>query len=184
MISPVTPTLAPHTAPMTYATARTEFARQGVRGTDVPMEHSLSLPVPTRRWTRPGFAGFACPVNRVPRQPLRLGPPDRWWAIQAHRPRLLVYGLTAALPFADTAFETVTVDRGDRSLARLAEDLRQLDELMDRVVEPFLAGEPAAATEATLRADLLGVFTANVTEAVLPRYTALAPDFFTWLGDN
>lgn len=169
------------TEPMPYARVRKEFANHPVRFAEVPVEHFLSLPVPTMRWQRPGFAGFACPATRSPGQPQRVGAPDRWWALQAHRARLLGYGLVAAIPLSAQRFEPVTVDRRDRSVAELEEDLGLLAELMDGAVAPFLAGERG---DETARGDLREVFTAAVTPSVLPWYQALAPDFLAWLENG
>jgi hypothetical protein len=165
--------------PVSYRQLRREFAEHPVRQAEVPIEHAISLPVPTRRWSVASFAGFAGPARRAPRQPLRLGAPDRWWAVGTGRGRLVAYGLTAALPFGATAGpELVVVDRTGRSLAGAEEDLRRLDELMDQAAAAFLAG---SAGDRLVRSDLLEVFALNVTDAVLPWYRALAPDFFDWL---
>jgi hypothetical protein len=168
--------------PVPYRELRRAFAEHPVRRAEVPVEHAVSLPVPTLRWSVASFAGFAGPALRAPRQPLRLAPPDRWWAIDAGRCRLVAYGLAAALPFgAGAGPEPVAVDRGGRSLDAVEDDLRRLDELMDRAAAPFLSG---AQGEAEVRGDLLEVLTLNVTDAVLPWYRALAPDFFGWLAGD
>jgi hypothetical protein len=166
--------------PAPYRELRRDFADRAVRRAEVPVEHAVSLPVPTLRWSVASFAGFAGPALRVPRQPLRLAPPDRWWAIDARSCRLVAYGLTSALPFgASGGSELVVADRSGRSVADVEDDLRRLDELMDRAAGPFLNG---AAGDPLARRDLVEVFALNVTDAVLPWYRALAPDFFGWLA--
>jgi hypothetical protein len=166
--------------PMRYQRVRAEFAAHPVRRADVPVQHALSLPVPTRRWGRPAWAGFAGAAHRVPDRPLRLAVPDRWWALLADRPRLLAYNLTAAAPFTDAALTPVEVDHRDRTVTDLREDLRQLDELMDAVAPAFLA-DRAGRELAEPCGDLAEVFSAYVTAAALGWYRALAPDFFGWL---
>lgn len=165
--------------PAPYKQIRKNFAEHAVRHTEVPIEHAISLPIPTLRWSLPAFAGFAGPAVRAPGRPLRLAPPDRWWALDAEGRRLIGYGLIRALPFSDE-FEgnEVIVERDGRSLADLQEDLRLLDQLMDQAVPPFFAG---AQSDAVIRVDLLEVLTAQVTDAVAPWYRRLAPDFFQWL---
>lgn len=161
-----------------YLQVRKEFLDHPVRHTEVPVEHAISLPVPTLRWSLPGYAGFAGPATRTPGQPLRLGIPDRWWALHAEHRGLIGYGLTAALPFAALGADPVLVDRSGRSVADAHEDLQLLDELMDQAAASFLA---SSAADGALRNDLLEALTTNVTDPVLPWYRAFAPDFFSWL---
>lgn len=163
---------------VSYRQVRKEFLDHPVRHAEVPVEHAISLPVPTLRWSLPGYGGFAGPATRAPGQPLRLGTPDRWWALHAEHHRLIGYGLIAAFPFAALGADQVLVDRSGRSVADAHEDLRLLDELMDQVAGSFLAG---SASDAALRSDLLEALTTNVTDPILPWYRAFAPDFFSWL---
>jgi hypothetical protein len=171
-----------------YARVRKEFGEHAVRWAEVPVEHSISLPMPTTRWTEPGYAGFASPALRAPRQPLRLRAPDRWWVLGARHGELLAYGRTSVTGLGGTAEPgpaaaeppTVVVPPATRPVAALLEDLRVLDEAMDQAAGPFFRGE---AYDAALRSDLLEIIRAQVrTPAVLAWYEALTPDFFTWLG--
>ena len=163
---------------VSYGQLRKEFLNHPVRHAEVPVEHSISLPLPTLRWSVPAYAGFASPAVRAPNQPLRLGTPDRWWALHAQYRSLIGYGLTTAVPFAVLSPGEVLVDRAKRSLSGVREDLRLLDELMDQAASLFLAG---SAADASLRSDLLEAVVANVTESVMPWHRALVPDFFSWL---
>jgi hypothetical protein len=167
---------------MTYAQARKEFGEHAVRRAEVPVEYTISLPMPTKRWTEPGYAGFACPAIRRPHQPLQLRRPDRWWLLGARHGELLVYGRTSALPFsvavADSD-ESVVLPPSTRSVGTVLEDLRVLDETMEQATGPFFAGEPA---DATLCADLREIIRAQVqAQELLDWYWALTPDFFSWL---
>ena len=167
--------------PIPYAGMRKEFSEHAVRRSEVPVEHWISLPMPTRRWAVPGYAGLACPALRAPRQPLRLRQPDRWWLLGASHGELLAYARTSVLPFvaapdAPTA-ETVTVPPSARlTAAAVLEDRRVLDETMERVIGPFFVGEPG---DAALRADLITIIGLQAgAPEVLAWYQALAPDFF------
>jgi hypothetical protein len=164
-----------------YAQARKAFSEHVVRRAEVPVEHMISLPMPTTRWGGvSGYAGFACPARRRPGEPLTLSAPDRWWALGARRGELLAYARTAALPFGTLPpAERVTLPPVTRPVAAILEDLRVLDEAMERAIGPFFDGEPG---DATLRGDLREIVRAQVPAEIRPWYQALTPDFFTWLG--
>jgi hypothetical protein len=173
----------PATALLGYARARAEFGSHPLRTSEIPVEHEISLPVPTLRYGAPGYAGFAGPARRRPGQPLRLGAPDRWWALCAGRRGLLAYARTTAVPFTDEPLgaEWVELPLVTRDPDAIGEDLRLLDSLAERAVPGFFGGQRG---DAALRGDLLAVLTAHVTPAVIGWYRALAPDFFGWLEQS
>lgn len=162
-----------------YEQIRKEFAGHPVRQAEVPVEHSVSLPLPTLRWGAPAYAVFAGPARRVPGSPLELSTPDRWWALAAGGHRMLAYGLVSAVPFADELPPgPVTVVPAARSVAQAREGLRVLGELMDEAAPLFFRGEPG---DETVRRDLAEALSAEIAEALRPWYAALVPDFFAWL---
>ncbi len=162
-----------------YDRAAKEFAEHPVRVAEVPVEHFISQPLPTLRWTRPAYAGFACPAIRIPGQPLELGTPDRFWAIGAEHGRLLVYALLRVIDFAESIPEgPVTVRSAGRSLSAVREDRRQLGELLTDAVPAFFGGESG---DSTVRADLAEVLAHVLPPEAKPWYRALTPDFFDWL---
>ena len=111
------------------------------------MEHFISQPLPTLRWSRPAYAGFACPAARIPPQPLELDTPDRCWAISAEHGRLLAYALVSAIPFMDSMPEgPVTVRPAGRTLSAVREDRRLFGELMTAAAPAFFAGESGDRT--------------------------------------
>lgn len=165
---------------MPYENVRKSFGDHQVRQAEVPVEHFLSLPLPTRRWTVPAYAGFAAPALRRPRQPLEVGFPDRWWGIRADRPVLLQYALTEVQPFGESLpAGPVTVTAARTSVAQLKEDLRVFTELMDDAV-PFFFTD--AEIDGDLRSDLGEALDAVLPSALTDWCRALAPDFFSWLG--
>lgn len=165
---------------LSYADALTALDGHPLRRRDVPTEYELSLPVPTRRWATPAFAVFAGAAVRRPHAPKRLAAPDRWWAVDVHRGRLLAYGLTAALPFADTPLSgPVVVPPISRSVDAVAADHDVLARLMDRALPAFL--DPATTLPAALHTDLGRLWDALVPDGCADWYRALAPDFFSWL---
>ena len=168
-----------NTGRLSYADARRLFGTHPIRISEIPVEHAISLPVPTLRCGVPGYAGFAGPARRSPRAPLELRRPDRWFTFSAQRGSLVLYSLVTAVPFTENLSpEQVTLPPVTRSLAAVEEDLRMLDTLMDRAAGEFFAARPGDKDLAT---DLLAVLTAHVSPLVMDWYKALGWDFFSWL---
>jgi hypothetical protein len=162
-----------------YDRAAKEFAEHAVRVAEVQVEHFISQPMPTLRWSRPAYAGFACPAVRIPGQALELGTPVSWWAIDADHGRLLVYALVRILSFASSIPEgPVTVRSAGRSLSAVREDRRLLGELLTDAVPAFFGGESG---DSAIRADLAEVLGQVRPPEAKPWYRALTPDFFDWL---
>jgi hypothetical protein len=166
-----------------YAQARVGFANHPLRAHEIPVEHEVSLPLPTLRFNEPGYAWFAGPARYRPGQPARLGLPDRWWVFGAARRGLITYARTRAIPFSTGPLGPPAVELPPvtRDLDAIEEDMRLLDSLADRAAPEFFAGQPG---EAALREDLRVVLTAHVTPLLIGWYRALAPDFFTWLEES
>jgi hypothetical protein len=145
----------------------------------VPTEHTISFPLPTRRWGEPAYACFACPALRRAGQPLRQGVPDRWWAIHARNGQLVVYALWQALPYASNVqWAPVTLQSEQRSIAEQEQTRASIGLLMDALVPSFFVGE---AAELQTRHALKEMLLAYLPEPLLPWYRALVPDFFAWL---
>ncbi len=162
-----------------YEQVSAEVTKHPLRQAEVPVEHHVSLPLPTLRWALPSWAVFAGPARRAPGQPLTLGTPDRWWALDARHRGLLGYALTVVTPF--TAYlppGPVIISPPRRTITALKEDLAVLGELLDAVAPAFFAGETG---DPTSRADLLDALTVAHLREAAPWYRALVPDFFTWL---
>jgi hypothetical protein len=162
-----------------YDQAAKEFGAHLLRTAEVPVEHFVSEPLPTLRWSRPAYAGFAGPAAGIPPQPPKLGTPDRWWAIDAEIGRLLAYALVSVIPFAQSLPEgPVTMRAAGRPLSAAREDRRLLGELMTAAVPAFFSGESG---DSTVRTDLTEVISQVLHPEVMPWYRALAQDFFEWL---
>lgn len=162
-----------------YEQIAKEFAEHPVRMTEVPVEHFVSHPLPTLRWSRPAYAVYTCPAVRVPGEPLELDTPDGWLAIDAEHGTLLAYALASAVPFADGMPEgPVTVRPVGRSLAAVREDRRRLGELMTEAAPAFFAGEGG---DPAVRSDLAEMLSQVLAAEALPWDEGLAPDFFEWV---
>lgn len=162
---------------LTYQAARNFVPR--IRAAEVPVEHAISLPIPTRRWGLSGYAYFAAPAFRDPEGPTRQSPPDRWWVIDARRTRLLVYALASAMQFDSGAtFLPCELPAGTRALDELRRAHVRLDQAMNAVVADFFLGQPGAVDARRLASECWADL---VPEPLAPIYRALAPDFFAWL---
>jgi hypothetical protein len=162
-----------------YEQIAKEFAEHPLRAAEVAVEHFISQPLPTLRWSRPAYAGFACPAARVPGQPLQLGTPDRWWAIGAEDGRLLAYALVSAVPFADPMPPgPVTVRPAGRSLSAVREDRRVFGELLTEAAPAFFAGE---AGDPAVRGDLAEMLRQVLPAEAMPWHRGLTGDFLDWL---
>jgi len=171
--------LPPTASYLAYSRARGAMGSHPLRASEIPVEHAISLPVPTNRFAGPGYAWFAGPARRAPHQPPTLSAPDRWWVVDARRGRLAAYNLVAAVPFGEAPLTgPVSLPPAGRDVPALAADLALLDQLMDRTVERFFGNE---APDPVVAEDLRAVFAGYVSPAVLDWYSALAPDFFDWL---
>lgn len=145
----------------------------------IPLEHSVSLPLPTRRVGTAGYAFFASPALRQPGFPLQQAAPDRWWIVNAHNGTLALYAPYSVFPFAENA------DWGQMALLPTGKSRSEREEikstislLMDTLAPAFFAGDTIGASS---RKSLLDALMAYLPEPLLPQYKALAPDFFAWL---
>ena len=166
-----------------YHEIREAIERHPVRTAEVPLEHEVSLPVPTMRWGSLAYVVFAMPAHRQSAAPKRLGAPDRWWSIDARSRRLQSYNTVDAIPLTDTAqSELIEIASPVRSLAAHLEDLKALGDLIDAVLLLFAKDEAAADNQDV--ADLSEVWRAVIPREMDEWYAAAAPDFFRWLNQG
>lgn len=164
---------------LTYSEIRLRQRNSPLRQSEIPVEHAVSLPMPTLRFGTPMYASFASPAQRQPQQPMRQGAPDRWWAVDARSGHLLLYAGVAVVPIApDAHWETVTLPAVASSVEELRQGLAQIEEKMNGLAPVFFAGETGEkADRDALTAALLKV----LPDPIVPQYRAVAPDFFAWL---
>ncbi|BCM94389.1 hypothetical protein IAD21_06296 [Abditibacteriota bacterium] len=145
----------------------------------VPVEHAVSLPIPTKRAGHLAYAFFAAPAARQPGKPMRQGAPDRWWLLDAHgSASVIIYALCAVQPFATETWGAVTLPPVAGSLADLKAALANLESQMNALTPVFFAGD---AGDASAKQELSAALMAVLSEPLQPQYRALAPDFFAWL---
>jgi hypothetical protein len=162
-----------------YEESWSTIANHPVRESSVPTEGDISLPMPTLRWGVPVYAVFAGPAIMMPPEPVELGTPVYWWALDARRLKLLAFAQTEVVPFADNLTPSrVTISKPAGSIAEADDDQDRLANLMDAAVPAFFTGEPG---DPSLRATLLTELTTVHLYEAEPWYRALAPDWFAWL---
>ncbi len=150
-----------------------------IRLSEIPVEHVVSLPIPTKRWVESGYAFFASPARRISGQPLLQSSPDRWCVFSAIGGAIIIYCLWNAHPFASvTNFENCEMLSTNRTISQLKTTLNTIEELMNTLALNFFAGEPG---DPQTRKALAETMKDYFTTSLLNQYQALAPDFFQWL---
>lgn len=162
---------------VTYARIRSDQSNGPLRQSEIPIQHALSLPLPTRRFGS-GFASFASPALREPGKPTVQSPPDRWWVVDASSAHLTLYARVASVPFCEEQFSTLTLPIPTATVAQLREGSRRLNSLMDPISATFFWGEPPPAGPLD---ELKGILTSMLPEPLLRQHRALAQDFFRWM---
>jgi hypothetical protein len=164
---------------LSYADIRARQRTHTLRQTEVPVEHTVSLPLPTLRWVRPAYACFASPAIRRPGQPAEQDPPDRWWAVDARTGHLVAYALWSAVPFATgVAWGRVSLPTPAGGIAALQSLMQTVELLMESLAPDFFDGQPG---DPQARRALAEALDAVITEPLRPQVQALAPDFSAWL---
>jgi hypothetical protein len=145
----------------------------------IPLEHTISIPLPTKRWDGPGYAFFASSTFRSPGQPKEQAAPDRWWVVDAQNPYLKIYVKWDTLPFAQgVQWESVQILPGRYSKSEIQERRETVKDLMDAVVPDFFGDNPG---NPSARKILLEALIVIIPEQLLEQYRYLVPDFFQWL---
>ena len=164
---------------LSYSDIRQKQRNSPLRQSEIPVEHAVSLPMPTLRFETPAYAGFSAPAVRRPQEPVQQGAPDRWWAVDARNGHLLLYSHTPTVPIAAGAnWQKVTLPPVVKTVDDLRQTLAQIEEKMNGLVPAFFAGESG---DKAGRAELARLLSEILPDPLIPQYRALAPDFFTWL---
>lgn len=162
-----------------YSEVRKRQRTHVLRQTEVPIDHAVSLPLPTLRWGRPAYACFAGPALRRPGAPAEQAPPDRWWAVDAANGHLVAYALWSAVPFADgVQWSRVVLPAPVGGIAALQSLVETIELLIESLAPAFFDRQPGDAQARQALAEALRVF---VPEPLRPQVQALTPDFFAWL---
>ena len=150
-----------------------------LRRAEVPLEHHVSILLPTKRWSEAGFACYAGPALRRPGEPTRVSRPDRYWAVAANGGRLLVYALCAAAPYAeDLPAEPQVVPAPQGSIAELKEQLAEIGELAGLLAPRFFDGQPG---DQERRRELMALLQAQLPGRLWDWQQGLTGDFLGWL---
>jgi hypothetical protein len=167
---------------LSYSEIQRRWHTHYLRQYEIPIEHFVSLPLPTKRLGSPGYIGFAAPAVRHPQTPLKVASPDRWWIISATSGRLMLYALQTACSFApDQEWQIVQIDTPQLSVAEREAGLSTLVNFLDALAIDFFT---ATHSNNSTRKACLEVLKTYIGSSLLPRFRALTPDFFTWLEEN
>jgi hypothetical protein len=164
---------------MNYSELRERQKSNVLTRSEVPIEHAVSLPLPTLKWGEPAYAFFAAPALRSPDAPMQQSAPDRWWVLAAHGGRLMIYALSKAIPFPSSEiFEAVTLPKLSMTRDELRQSLKTMEDLLDALVPQFFAQE---AGDEVMRQNLAAMMSELLPKPLQPQYRALVADFFAWL---
>lgn len=164
---------------LTYSEIRNQQRMHPLRQYEIPVEHAVSLPLPTKRWGSSGYAFFASPGVRRPGYSTEQGAPDRWWVVEACGGHILIYAQWKALPFTDgVSWTTVQLPSVSLSVAELQKALDEIEGKMNTLVPAFFE-EKAAASD--IRKSLLDQLLTYLPQPLITQYRGLAPDFWQWL---
>lgn len=162
-----------------YLEFRKKQATHFLRRYEIPIEYSVSLPIPTRRFYISAYASFANLTTTILGKQVEIQPPDRWWAFDATTGQILVYARETVLPFSKENFNAVLLPSIQRSLEEQEDLLVRVEQGINDVCEAFFENKN---TNDEKRKILQENLTHYLPENILPRYKALCPDFFEWLN--
>ncbi len=164
---------------LSYTKIQELLKSSALRRSEVPVEHAISLPLPTLRTGQPGYAFFAAPAVRRPGTPAQQGAPDRWWISDAENNQTLLFAHCRVYSFThDRDFQTEELPPPNRGIAELRGALQELNQQMNEITPLFFGGTPA---DTDRRRAVAEVLLSLLPEPLQPQYRALAPDFFAWL---
>jgi hypothetical protein len=168
---------------LNYTQIRERMRRHPLRQSEIPVEHAVSLPLPTKRFGASGYAFFSSPAVRRPGVPTVQSAPDRWWVLSALGAHIDLYTLVSIFPLGPegSAWEAVELPATAATIQELQASLKEFEALMDLTVPDFFAGKPADPEHA---ATVWKALEEQVPKPLLEQYRALAGDFFEWLGEK
>lgn len=164
---------------LAFSDVRQELGAHRLRLAEIPIAHSLSLPLPTLRWGSPAYAFFATARLRRPERAQIAIPPDSWGLLDPQNGHLLLYARWATLPILSGVDATRLVPAtAHGEFAALQQEEAALTSLLDRASSAYLGGQDV---DRHTRHALVTRFARLADENLVPYYQALVPDFFRWL---
>lgn len=151
------------------------FSKTSLAMSELPTEWELSIPMPTLRLIYPAYAWFACPASRRPGNPLRLSPPDRWFALEATSGRLLAFG---AWEFSQRKGQAgwlpVELLIGSKTREEAMVSFQVVLERLNASAVAFFSNKLPPSLALTTITDYLN-------PGMLSWYQFITPDFWEWL---
>ena len=150
-----------------------------IRQTEIPIEHSITLPLPTNRWKVPAYAFFASPVIRTPSVEPEQAPPDMWWITDAYTGRLLLYSKWSIMPFIDNVeWQSQKLPTVTKDVSIMQKQIEELIILMNTTISGFFGHKDVRDSTRSATLELLLDY---IPEPITEQYNSLVPDFFEWL---
>lgn len=168
-----------HLSHVSYLDVVAGSHKGAIREVEVPIGHSLSLPIPTLKFGIPAYAAFASPAVREPEQPVVQGPPDRWWLMDARNGALALFAYCNIYPFTQEHFTKVALPRPVGAVAELRQNLVDIQRQIEVLAPVFFCGEEG---EAEARHHLHQALKLRIPAVLWPQYQAIATDFLAWLS--
>jgi len=162
----------------TFEQICTELKAGPIGQHEIPVEHTVSLPLPTLRFHTPAYVAFAAPAIRKPGRPMLHDAPDRWWAVSPESGHLIFYARTNAAPIEGAEHFSRQEIPPPTSLETLQATQKDIAFLMNVLAPIFFGRDDGDPTMRHRISELLGKVIPSV---LLPLYRAVAGDFFSWL---
>lgn len=154
------------------------LSNNAVVKTQVPIEWELSLPMPTLRLFKPAYIWFANPTERHPGKPLRLFPPDRWFALEASTGQLLEYNTwEAPLKMKKDSWHPIDLPICDITREEAINEFNNLIEDLNGLTLSFFSNQSSMASK-------MYSITEYLDPRTIPWYGYVAPDFWNWLKSS
>jgi len=151
------------------------LSNNAIARTELPIEWELSLPMPTLRLFKPAYVWFANPTERHPGKPLRLFPPDRWFALDASNGQLLDFNAwEAPLKTIKESWHEFDLQISDLKREEAINEFNNLIEVLNYLTLSFFSNQHTMVSK-------VKVITEYLDPLTLPWYRYIAPDFWNWL---
>lgn len=155
------------------------FQKHLLRSHEIPSNCGVSFPLPTNRWSEPGYIVMCSPIA-PPRGdiPPRQGAPESWGVFAAQGGRLLLFARTKVFPFTSDDILEVELTPLSKSIGEIQAGFARLEQILEMLTPLYFRNEHA---DSAFRTAFVKTFESVISPVLIPQYRKLAPDFFAWL---
>jgi hypothetical protein len=151
------------------------------RQSEIPVEYSISLPLPIIYENLPGYIYFAAPASRLVSPTstdilVTIGPVDRWWVVSSIDGLLLFYKrleVQPNLPIIQLSKEE------DNQLVELVKKMNEFEMIIDGIATDYFNQTSLHDKD---RLVLWNILQSLIPAPLLPRYQEYASGFISWLN--